>query len=109
MNSKKTVSTLFSIAFIGAFMLSGAAASAQGSALMFHGQLVNGGCEAKVFMAPSQLHDRKSLTVNAGLTLGLVNHDDACEGTAVPVSMAYVEQIPAAAGAHSGVVTLTYQ
>jgi type 1 fimbria pilin len=109
MKGKKTVSTFFSIAFIGAFMLSGTAASAQGSALMFHGQLVNAGCEAKVLTMPGQLHGLKSLKVNASLTLGLVDHDDACEGVAVPVSLAYAERTSVPVGAHSGIVTLTYQ
>jgi len=112
MKSKKTVSTFFSIAFIWAFVLFGpvaSAASAKESALMFHGQLVNAGCEARVLTGPSQLHGLKSLKVNASLTLGLVAHDDACEGAAVPVSMAYVERTSVAIGAHSGIVTLTYQ
>lgn len=76
---------------------------------MFHGQLVNAGCEAKVLTAPSQMQGPKFLKVNASLTLGLVDHDDACEGTAVPVSMVYVERTSVAIGAHSGIVTLTYQ
>lgn len=76
---------------------------------MFHGQLVNAGCEAKVLTAPAQLPGSRSLKVNANLTLGLVDHDDACEGAALPVSMAYVERTSVAVGAHSGIVTLTYQ
>lgn len=109
MKSKKTVSAFFSIACIGASLLFGPSASATDSALMFHGQLVNAGCEARVFSAPNQLHGLKSLKVNASLTLGLVEHDDACEGASVPVSMAYVERTSVTLGAHSGIVTLTYQ
>ncbi|NBB08517.1 hypothetical protein [Pseudomonas sp. SLFW] len=76
---------------------------------MFHGQLVNAGCDAKVFTVSGQLHGLKSLKVNASLTLGLADHDDACEGSAVPVSLAYAERTSVLVGAHSGIVTLTYQ
>lgn len=109
MNSKKTVSTFFSIAFTGAFLLSGAAASAQGSALTFHGQLVNAGCELTVVAAPGQWLNPKRLNVNDHLTMGLVDHIDACEGRAVPLSVGYVERTSTAMGAHNGIVTLTYQ
>lgn len=109
MKTEKTVATFFSIAFVGACMLCGSAALAQGSALSFHGQLVNAGCEARVLHVPGHFHDPRLLSVNASLTMGLVNHDDACEGAAVPVSMAFAERTSFAVGAHSGVVTLTYQ
>ena len=109
MNSKKTVSTFFSIAFTGAFLLSGAAASAQGSALTFHGQLVNAGCELEVVNAPGQWRNPKRLNVNNHLTMGMVDHIDACEGRAVPLTLAYTERSSTAVGPHNGIVTLTYQ
>ncbi len=109
MKSKKTVSMFFSIAFIGAFVLAGSVASATENTLAFHGQLVNGGCDAKVLGSSGRQHDLKALKVNSSLTLGLVNHDDACDETALPVSTAYVERSSITLGAHNGIVTLTYQ
>lgn len=112
MKSKVTVPRFFSIALIGMFVLLGSLAidvSAKEGGLVFHGQLVNAGCEAKVLTAPERLPGLKSLTVNASLSFGLVNTDDACEGAAVPVSMAYAERISVASGLHNGILILTYQ
>ncbi len=109
MKSKKTVSMFFSIAFIGAFVLAGSVASAMENALLFQGQLVNAGCDATVLGALGHQDGIKALKVSASLTLGLVSHDDACEGSALPVSTAYVERTSIRVGAHSGIVTLTYQ
>jgi hypothetical protein len=109
MKSKKTVSMFFSIALIGACVLGGSAASAKENVLMFHGQLVNAGCDAKVIGAGIQQHDLKALKINPVLSIGLVNHDDACDGAAVPVSTAYAEHISISADLRGGVVTLTYQ
>ncbi|MFK3798638.1 MULTISPECIES: hypothetical protein [unclassified Pseudomonas] len=109
MNSKKTVSMFFSIAFVGAFAQAVSAAPSQQGALSFHGQLVNAGCEARVLDVSAQRDQPKSIRVNAHVTVGLVVHDDACEGATVPVSTAYVEQTSIETGVHNGVVTLTYQ
>jgi hypothetical protein len=79
------------------------------NALLFQGQLVNAGCDAKVLGAPGHQDGIKALKVSASLTLGLVSHDDACEGSALPLSTAYVERTSIRVGAHSAIVTLTYQ
>ena len=109
MKSKKTVSTFFLIALVGAFVLSTPLASAAETALMFHGQLVNAGCEAKVMGATAPLHGLKSLPVAAHLKMSFVSRDDACEGAVNPVAIAYTERASAAFGQRAGTVTLTYQ
>lgn len=112
MKSEMTVSRFFSIALIGVCVVLGflaTEASAKEGGLMLHGQLVNAGCEAKLLSAPEQLLGLKSLTVNASLSFGLVNANDACEGSAVPVSMVYAERISGASGLHIGILILTYQ
>lgn len=109
MKSKKTVSMFFSIAFIGACVVGAASASAKENALMFHGQLVNAGCDARVVTGTGQQEGLKALKVSDRLSVGLMNHDDACEGATVPVSTAYAEHTSITAGLHGGIVTLTYQ
>jgi hypothetical protein len=109
MNSKKTVSVFFSIALVGAWALAGPVASAATSALRFHGGLVNAGCEAKVLGASQRTDAVKALKISSSVKLGLVSHDDACDGAAVPVSTAYVERSSVVAGERLGVVTLSYQ
>lgn len=109
MNSKKTVSVFFSIALVGGWGLAGPVASAAESALRFHGGLVNAGCEARVLDTAQQAATVKGLKVSSDVKLGLVSHDDACGGAAVPVSTAYVERSSVVAGERLGVVTLTYQ
>jgi type 1 fimbria pilin len=109
MRSKKTVSVFFSIAFAGAGLFMASAAWAQSSNLMFHGQLVNAACEAKVFATGDTSSTLKPLTVNARLTLRLVSHDDACGEVALPVSVAYAERAAISTHTHNGIVTLTYQ
>lgn len=109
MESKNTVSMFLSIALIGACVLGGSAASAKGNDLMFHGHVVNAGCDAKVIGPGIQQQDLKTLKINPTLSVGLVDHDDACDGAAVPVSTAYAEHISISADLRGGVVTLTYQ
>jgi hypothetical protein len=109
MKSKKTVSMFFSIAFIGACVVGAASASAKENALMFHGHLVNAGCDARVVTGTGQQEGLKALKVSDRLSVGLMNHDDACEGATVPVSTAYAEHTSIRADLHGGIVTLTYQ
>ena len=109
MKSRKTVAMFFSIAFIGACFLGGSVASAKENALVFHGQLVNAGCDARVLGAAAQPRDLKALKVSPSLSIGLMNHDDACEGAAVPVSTAFARHTSITADLNGGVVTLTYQ
>lgn len=109
MNSKKTVSMFFSIAFIGAFAQAVWATPSQQNALVFHGQLVNAGCDANVLQTSGRHDEQTSLRVNAHLTVALVNHDDACSEKAMPISTAYVQQTAVVSGTQNGIVTLTYQ
>ncbi|WP_296262232.1 MULTISPECIES: hypothetical protein [unclassified Pseudomonas] len=112
MKSKQAFSTLSSMALIEAFVLFAPdvlAASAKKNTVVFHGRLVNAGCEARVLTAPTHSYEHKSLKLNAYLTLELVKHDDACEGAAIPVSTFYIERTSTVFGPRSGIVTLTYQ
>ena len=109
MKSKKTGSMFFSIAFVGVCALSGSAVSAKENALMFHGQLVNAGCDAKVLGGTGQPQGVKALKVSEHLSIGLMNRDDACEGMTLPVSTAYAERTSINAAVRGGIVTLTYQ
>lgn len=84
-------------------------ASAMEGGLMFHGQLVHAGCEAKVLTVPEQPKVLKSLIVNPSLSFAIVKAVDACEGIAVPVSMVYAEPTSVVPGTQNGIVILTYQ
>lgn len=109
MKSAKTASVFRSIALIGAGVFTASVAWAQDSALMFHGQLVNAACEARVSAPGDGASAFRPLKVNAGLTLRLVSHDDACGKAALPVSIAYAERTSIRADTRSAIVTLTYQ
>jgi hypothetical protein len=109
MKSDKAVSVFFSIAFFGAGLFTVPKSMAMDDALMFHGQLVNAACDARVAGPGEASPTLKPLKVNARLTLSLVSHDDACDEAALPVSIAYVERTSVQADAHSAIVTLTYQ
>jgi type 1 fimbria pilin len=109
MKNIRTASVFYSIALIGAGALTAPGAWAMDNTLMFHGQLVNAACEARVTGPGDASSMLKPLKVNAELTLRLVSHDDACSEAALPVSIAYVERTSISAGAHSAIVTLTYQ
>lgn len=109
MKSKKAVAILFSIAFVAAWILTGSAASARDNILVLQGRLVNAACDARVLGLNAQPSEFKSLKVNANLSLGLMSHDDACAGAALPVSAAYAERASINSATHSAIVTLTYQ
>lgn len=107
---KKACSTLFFSFFIRAFILFAPLAAIAGeSVFLFHGQLVNAGCDTRLLSSPEQLSGLKSLKVNESLSLQLIGHDDACGGMAVPVSVTYTERVSLVVDARCGIVTLTYQ
>ena len=109
MKSQKAVSLLFSVAVIGAFTITAPKASAAQGALMFHGSLVNAGCEAHISHAAMAASPLKSLQAGAGVTVGLNRNDDACHQLAVPVQASYTELSSTDPDARAGIVTLTYQ
>ncbi|TDV60792.1 hypothetical protein [Pseudomonas sp. LP_7_YM] len=107
---KKAGWTLFSIFFIKTFFLFTPLAAVAGErAFLFHGQLVNAGCDTRLLSNPQELNGLKFLKVNESLSLELISHDDACDSMAVPVSAAYAERVSRVVDARCGIVTLTYQ
>jgi len=110
MNSKQAVSMFLVIVVSGAFAPTVSAAPATHNGLSFHGQLVNAGCEASVMGASSVKPEAlRAFKVNSSLTVGIVDHNDACESAAVPVTIAYIERASISTASHNGIVTLTYQ
>lgn len=109
MKSKKTVSGFFLIAFFGALVLTAPMTSMAHTALRMHGQLVNGGCEAKLSGSPALLHGLKPQQAAAGLKMQFVSRNDACDGAVSPVDIAYTERTTATVDQRAGTVTLTYQ
>lgn len=110
MNSKKTVSMLFSILFIGATGVAGSSAWAAQSNLLLHGQLVYAGCDAQVFSTTSHgPAESKMIAAGERLSVALSHVHNACSTWAVPVIATYAGLTPGAPDSHVGVVTLTYQ
>jgi hypothetical protein len=109
MNSKKTASMFFSIAWIGACTLVASSVWAAQGDLMFAGRMVNAGCDAHVLSAGQSQGQLKTLQTGARVMVGLTRYDDACGQSAVPVMASYVESASIQRSAHTGIVTLTYQ
>ncbi|TDV46501.1 hypothetical protein EC919_11194 [Pseudomonas graminis] len=109
MKSQKAVSLFFSIAVVGACAMTGPAAWAAQSVLMFHGSVVNAACDAQAFSAPSTTSPFKTLRAGAHVSVGLSRGDDACGQRALPLQASYAELSSAEPNVHAGIVTLTYQ
>jgi hypothetical protein len=108
MKSQKAVSLLFSVVVIGACAsLANAAWAAQGS-LMFHGSVVNAGCNGRVLNTSTQASSVRTLQAGPNVFVDLLPGEDACRPLATPLQASYSRLDASQSSAQAGLVTLTY-
>jgi hypothetical protein len=107
MEIRKTVPMFFSVAFIGACVMSGSAAASE-RGLAFQGAMVNGGCDPQA-SSDRVLQAPHPTGVNAPIAHDLRHLLAACGEQKLAVEAHYVTRSTADTKEHTGVVMLTYQ
>lgn len=108
MKSQKAVSLLFSVVVVGVCASLGSIAWAGEGSLMFHGSVVNAGCNGQVLNASTPAGHAKTLQAGPDVVVGLMPGNDACRTPAAPLQASYTRLYASQPNAQAGVVTLTY-